>query len=157
MDAIDRQLIDLLRRNARLSQEALAQEVNLSRPAVHERLRRLEAEGIITGYEAQVNWDALGYLITAFIWVRTTGVRCQDAARDLMRLSAEPALIEECHRVAGEWCVLLKVRTRTPRDLEHLIDAIRDGAGVVATMTTLAFSDLTECGRDVVDSQQTPD
>lgn len=145
MDAIDLQIIKLLQTNARQSQEALAREVNLSRPAVHERLRRLEAEHIITGYQAQVNWDALGYLITAFIWVRTTGVRCQDSARTLMNLSHDPALIEECHRVAGEWCVLLKVRTRTPRDLERLIDNIRDCPGVVATMTTLAFSDLSEC------------
>jgi Lrp/AsnC family transcriptional regulator, leucine-responsive regulatory protein len=145
MDAIDLQIIKLLQTNARLSQEALAREVNLSRPAVHERLRRLEAEHIITGYQAQVNWDALGYLITAFIWVRTTGVHCQDSARTLMGLSHDPALIEECHRVAGEWCVLLKVRTRTPRDLERLIDNIRDCPGVVATMTTLAFSDLSEC------------
>jgi Lrp/AsnC family transcriptional regulator, leucine-responsive regulatory protein len=108
---------------------------------VHDRLRRLETDGVIEGYGARVNWAALGYLLTAFVWVRTSGVRCQDAASDILRLRAEPALIEECHRVAGEWCLLLKVRARTPLELEGLIDQIRDRPGVIATMTTLAFSD----------------
>ena len=71
MDALDREIISFLRLNGRMSHEQISQQVNLSRPAVHERIKRLEEQGIIRGYQTLVDWSALGLPLTAFIWVRT--------------------------------------------------------------------------------------
>ena len=60
MDALDREVISFLRLNGRMSHEQISQQVNLSRPAVHERIKRLEEQGIIRGYQALVDWSALG-------------------------------------------------------------------------------------------------
>jgi DNA-binding Lrp family transcriptional regulator len=73
LDALDRSIISFLRLNGRMSHEQISRQVNLSRPAVHERIKRLEEQGIIRGYQALVDWSALGLPLTAFIWVRTSG------------------------------------------------------------------------------------
>lgn len=147
MDAIDREIVRLLRANGRINQENVAREVKLSRPAVHERLKRLEQSGVIRGYEALVDWGALGLPVAAFVWARTSGEkRCRDAGLALMGLSGEDFAVEECHSVTGEWCLLLKVRAASPSALQDLIDAARDTPGVEATMTTVALSTVGEHG-----------
>lgn len=152
MDAIDRKIVSLLHGNGRLSQEALAQQVHLSRPAVHERIKRLGEQGILRGYQALIDWDALGLPITAFIWVRTSGTQCNEIGHVLMRLGNQESMIEECHRVTGEWCMLLKVRVALPLTLQELIDRIRAVPDVQATMTTMALSTLSarESGDEVL-------
>lgn len=148
MDATDREILRLLRANGRIKQERVAREVKLSRPAVHERVKRLEQSGAIRGYEALVDWSVLGLPVTAFVWARTSAeTRCRDAGPALMGLSGEDAVVEECHSVTGEWCLLLKVRAASPSALQDFIDAARDAPGVEATMTTVALSTVGEHGR----------
>ena len=67
MDEIDREIVRISHANGRLNQERIAREVKLSRPAVHERVRRLEEQGVIRGYKALVDWAALGQPVTAFV------------------------------------------------------------------------------------------
>jgi Lrp/AsnC family leucine-responsive transcriptional regulator len=110
MDEIDRAIIQLLLRNGRMSQEQLGQAVHLSRPAIHERLRRLEETGVLRGFTALVNWDAIGWPLTAFVWVKASGTSCYDICQNLLHIPFASAILEECHRVAGEWCALLKLR-----------------------------------------------
>lgn len=133
-----------LQRDGRLSQEQLAQRVGLSRPAVHQRVKRLEAAGVIRGYQAQVDWRALGKPMTSFIWVRTSGPDCVGTGEAILQAGDDRAVVEECHRVTGEWCMLLKVRVADPLALQDLIDRVRGLPDVQATMTTLALSSLTE-------------
>ncbi len=149
MDEIDREIVRLLYANGRLNQERIAQEVKLSRPAVHERIRRLEEQGVIRGYKALVDWVALGQPVTAFVWVRTSGMKCRETGPVLMGLSCEDATVEECHSVTGEWCLLLKVRAVSPSTLQDLIDEIRDAPGVEGTMTAVALSTIGEDRRVV--------
>ena len=144
MDEIDREIVRILHANGRLNQERIAREVKLSRPAVHERIRRLEEEGVIRGYKALVNWSALGQPVTAFVWVRTCGAKCRETGPVLMSLTCDGAAAEECHSVTGEWCLLLKVRAVSPSTLQDLIDEIRDTPGVEATMTAVALSTIGE-------------
>jgi len=144
LDEIDQRLLRELRMNGRTSQERLSQVLALSRPAVRDRMRRLEALGVISGYTIIVDWEALGYPILAFIWVRTANGNCETHARDVMRLSCDQAVVEECHRITGEWCLLIKVRARTSRALSNLLDGIRESSSVSATATTLALSTLRE-------------
>jgi Lrp/AsnC family leucine-responsive transcriptional regulator len=144
LDEIDREIVRILHANGRLNQERIAREVKLSRPAVHERIRRLEEEGVIRGYKALVNWSALGQPVTAFVWVRTSGVKCRETGPVLMGRTCNGAAVEDCHSVTGEWCLLLKVRAGSPSTLQDLIDEIRDTPGVEGTMTTVALSTIGE-------------
>ncbi len=140
LDAIDLQLLRALHANARTSAEELSRVLALSRPAVRDRMRRLERMGVLVGYTIALDWELLGYPILAFIWVRTGSGNCDAHARSVLALSNEAAAIEECHRVTGEWCLLVKVHARTSRDLADLLDAIRESPQVSATATTLALS-----------------
>ena len=149
MDEIDREIVRLLYANGRLNQERIAREVKLSRPAVHERVRRLEEQGVIRGYKALVDWVALGQPVTAFVWVRTAGVKCRETGPILMGLTCDGATVEECHSVTGEWCLLLKVRADSPSTLQDLIDEIRAAPGVEGTMTAVALSTIGEDRRVV--------
>lgn len=146
MDAIDQQILQLLHGNARLSQEQIARQVHLSRPAVHERLKRLEQRRIVRGYRAHLDWAALGKPLTAFIWVRTSSPSFRKVADRVVQAGGEAATVEECHRVTGDWCLLLKVRTTSPLALQNLVDRIREVPGVEGTMTNLALSTVTEYG-----------
>lgn len=144
LDEIDLRLLRELRANGRTSQEHLSGILSLSRPAVRDRMRRLETLGVLSGYTIVLDWERLGYPILAFIWVRTSSGNCDAHARDVMRLSNDRAVIEECHRITGEWCFLVKVRAHTSRDLAGLLDGIREIHCVSATATTLALSTLRE-------------
>jgi Lrp/AsnC family transcriptional regulator, leucine-responsive regulatory protein len=142
MDEIDQAIARLLERHGRLSQEQLARRVRLSRPAVHQRVKRLEAAGVLQGYRAVLDWAAVGLPLTAFVWVRTGGADCAGVGPALLRVGGADGFVEECHRVTGDWCLLLKVRAASPLALQDLIDRVRAVAGVQATMTTLALSSL---------------
>ena len=139
MDTTDIEIVRLLQKNGRMSHEQIAREVHLSRPAVHDRIKRLEQDNVIHGYEAQIDWDAIGLPLTAFIWVRTA-VSCLVAGQSILALTNRSAVVEECHRVAGEWCLLVKTRSASSLALQDLLDAITVVPGVQGTMTTVALS-----------------
>jgi DNA-binding Lrp family transcriptional regulator len=142
MDDLDRSIVRLLERHGRLTQEELARRIRLSRPAVHQRVKRLEAARVIRGYRAELDWAALGLPLTAFVFIRTGGPNCAPVGPALLGLSDDGAFVEECHRVTGEWCFLVKARAATPLALQDLIDRIRAVPGVTNTTTTLALSTL---------------
>jgi Lrp/AsnC family transcriptional regulator, leucine-responsive regulatory protein len=142
LDEIDQKLLLELRKNGRVSQERLSQVLALSRPAVRDRMHRLETMGVISGYTIVLDWERLGYPILAYVSVRTTNTKCEAAARDVMALSQDVATIEECHRITGEWCLLVKVRARSSKALSDLLDEIRALSAVSDTATTLALATL---------------
>ena len=97
----------------------LGRRVNLSAPAVAERVQRLERDGVITGYHAEVDPKALGYSVSAV-------VRVAPAARQLEKIrevARETPEIVECHRITGEDCFFLRLYLRSIDDLEGLLDA----------------------------------
>ena len=127
-----------------MTQESIARQVFLSRPAIHERVRRLEEEGIIAGYRAQIDWRKVGQSLTLFIWVRTSGGKLRDMSEEILRLSSGDTLVEECHLVTGEWCLLLKVRTASTATLQSLLNRLREMPRVRNTMTTVVLSSAGE-------------
>ncbi|MEO7716154.1 MAG: Lrp/AsnC family transcriptional regulator [Capsulimonas sp.] len=145
MDATDTQILRLLQSNGRLSIEQVAQTVHLSRPAVHERVRRLEQSGAIRGYQAVIDWGAVGLPITAFLSVRTAVSAC-DTAQAVVDLNAghTDALVEDCHQITGEWCLLVKIRAGSSLALQRMLDRIRCLPGVQETMTTISLSAASE-------------
>jgi Lrp/AsnC family leucine-responsive transcriptional regulator len=137
VDAIDRHLVELLRTNARLSYAELARQVGLSAPAVHERVGKLEASGVLRGYHADVDPESVGLGVTALIGV----VQDSNAEIDelLATLGGMPE-IESCYFMAGEESFLLKARVGTIAELEHLIVRLNRTTGVARTRTAIALS-----------------
>jgi Lrp/AsnC family transcriptional regulator, leucine-responsive regulatory protein len=118
LDATDRKIIGELAEDGRISNAELGRRVNLSSPAVAERVRRLERAGVITGYRAELDPRMLGYSLTAI-------VRVKPAPGQLPRipeLAAEIPQVSECHRITGEDCFYIKVYLRSIDELSALLD-----------------------------------
>lgn len=133
MDKYDRALLAALLENGRLPFAELARRINLSPPAVADRVARLEAEGVITGYHASVDLAKLGRPIQCLIELRLNDHR---GASLLGRLAEIPQIID-CHRITGESCVMLKVAVTCTAELEELIDQL---AQYGASKTSLMLS-----------------
>src|SRR5215831_15584017 len=134
---IDRQLVELLRHNARLSFAELGRQVGLSPPAVHERIGKLEATGVIVAYRAEVAPGALGLGVTA--WIRVVQAAASDPD-ELIGALRECVEIESCFFLAGEEAFLLEARVASMAELEALIIRINRTAGVAQTRTSIALS-----------------
>ena len=137
VDGVDRALIEALRANGRATYAELARLVGLSAPAVHERVGKLEAAGVITGYHASVDPTALGLGVSALVGV-LQGDR-SDPDRIAEALVALPE-IEDCWFVAGEETFVVKVRVPDVAALEHTISALNRIRGVARTRTTVVLS-----------------
>jgi Lrp/AsnC family leucine-responsive transcriptional regulator len=132
----DRAILSVLADDGRQSYTDLAEKVGLSVSAVHQRVRRLEQRGVIRGYAARLDHEALGLPLTAFVAIRPIDSSQPDDAPD--RLADLPE-IEACYSVAGDDFYLLLVRVASPADLERLLQEIRKAANV-ATRTTVVLS-----------------
>jgi Lrp/AsnC family leucine-responsive transcriptional regulator len=136
VEETDRAILAALADDGRESYTDLAEKVGLSVSAVHQRVRRLEQRGVIRGYTARLDHEALGLPLTAFIAIRPIDPSQPDDAPD--RLAGLPE-IEACYSVAGDDFYLLLVRVGSPADLERLLQEIRKAANV-ATRTTVVLS-----------------
>ena len=121
----------------------LGKATGLSTSAVHQRVRRLEQRGVIKGYAAVLDADAVGLPLTAFVSVTPLDPAAPDDVPDRL---ADIAEIEACHSVAGEENYILKVRVATPGSLEALLARIRAAANV-STRTTIVLSTPFEARR----------
>lgn len=120
LDDTNLALLDELQTDARLSLAELGRRVGLSPPAVAERLQRLERDGVIRGYRAELDPVALGYGLSAVIRVRPAPRQLHKVA-DVARAAPE---VVECHRITGEDCYLLKAHIRSMTHLEELLDEL---------------------------------
>jgi Lrp/AsnC family transcriptional regulator, leucine-responsive regulatory protein len=136
VEEIDRKIVSLLSRNGRMSFTELARQAGLSVSAVHQRVRRLEADGVITGYVALCNADVIGLPLTAFVSIKPFDPAAPD---DLPNRLSDLEAIEACHSVAGDENYILKVRVASPTALEDLLQQIRSLANV-STRTTVVLS-----------------
>ena len=136
LDAVDRRLVRELSADGRASYTDLAERVGLSVSAAHQRVRRLEQRGVIRGYGARIDPDALGLPLTAFVSVKPIDPGAPD---DVPERLAGLGAIEACHSVAGEESYILKVRVGGPGELETLLQEIRAKANV-STRTTVVLS-----------------
>ena len=138
MDETDSKVVAHLMANGRATWAELAGILGLSAPAAADRVRRLEERGVITGYAAIVDADAIGCGLTAFIAV--TLERPMHRAPFLARVQALPE-VQECHHVAGEDDFLLKVRCGSTGELERIVsEEIKGLDGIAHTRTTVVLS-----------------
>lgn len=137
MDETDVLLVTLLQADGRASVTELAEKLSLSRAAVGERMRRLEREGVIQGYAAIVDPRLANPGVTAFVYLRVSGVPAEEDAM-LRRLSEWPEIVE-LHNVAGEDCYLAKVRARDMSALSRVVEALRVPPFRMSTRTTIVL------------------
>jgi Lrp/AsnC family leucine-responsive transcriptional regulator len=137
VDALDRKIIDALRLNGRATYAELGRQVGLSPSAVHERVGKLEATGVILGYHAVVDPTTVGLGVTALIGIHPT-----DTADDEDVATALGALpeVESCYGVAGDEAFVVKVQVATVDELERTLGRLRRIGGVARTRTTVVLS-----------------
>jgi Lrp/AsnC family leucine-responsive transcriptional regulator len=133
LDATNRRLLEELQADARLSLAELGRRVGMSSPAVAERLKRLEREGVICAYRAQVDPRRLGYALGVAIRIRPAPRQLAQVA-ELARQTPE---VVECHRVTGDDCFVM---TAYVRDVEHLETVIDEFAAYGQTTTSIMQS-----------------
>jgi Lrp/AsnC family leucine-responsive transcriptional regulator len=135
-DAIDRQILLILREEGRASHAALAKAVGLSAPAVGERVRKLEQAGVIRGYRAVLDPDALGLDICAFVAIAP---QPRKPATELVERLLSLPEIEELHAVAGNYAYIAKVRVPNTQALDGFLDRLFMLEGVERTETTMVL------------------
>lgn len=142
VDAVDRTLLGLLSTDATRSYAELGRRLNLSPPAVHERVKRLKAAGAIRRTVAVLDPDLIGKPLLAFVHVDTEGWGKSPA---MMQLATLPE-VEEIHAVSGDACLILKVRTAGPAALEDLLAHLYAVPGVKGTRSYIALRTHLERG-----------
>ncbi len=142
MDSIDMQLIKIIEKEGRISHEELSKRLNLSRPAIHNRVNKLEEQKIISGYRANINWVKLGYTTNALVSLRVRTTNYDNMLIELKKLVIPNLVIEECHIVTGTWCIMMKVRCTTPLELKALQDELYKVDGIKESSTSLILSSL---------------
>ena len=137
LDETDRAIVAALLDDGRVTFAELGRAVGLSAPSVHERVRKLEATGVLAGYRAVVPPSAIGLGVSALVGVFTReGVDQEDVAQSLRGVAA----IEDCWAVAGDETFLLKVRAADVDALEATLNVLRRTPGVARTRTTVVLS-----------------
>jgi Lrp/AsnC family transcriptional regulator, leucine-responsive regulatory protein len=134
LDDIDRILVRQLVADGRATLAELAASAGLSVSAVQSRVRRLEARGVVAGYSARINPEAVGQLLSAFVAITPLDPSQPDDAPARLAHIEE---IEACHSVAGEESYVLLVRVASARVLEDLLQRIRTAANVQTRSTII--------------------
>ena len=111
IDNIDRKILDLLQRDAALSQRGIAEKVGLSQNALWRRLKRLEEGGVLRGARMAIDGRALGLDLTVFVMVRTRNHSMEWAEGFRTHVARIPQVVE-MHRIGGDWDYMLKIVTR---------------------------------------------
>ena len=137
----DLRILEVLQRDGRRGYADLGAEVGISGPSAHERVKKLEARRIITGYSATVDPTAAGFPILAVCWLtQAPGTTATDITPDFAAIPE----IEECHHIAGEADYLLKLRARSTSDLERVLRRIQGVRHVFTTETDVVLSTVFE-------------
>lgn len=142
LDDTDRTLLTTLQEDARQTNAELARRVELSATGLHKRLRRLESAGIITGYVARVDREAVGYDMLCFVQV-TLQRHEPDAVDNFRREVQTMPEVLECHHLTGEFDYLLKVVVRNRKHLEQFIlHTLTPVRGMDKIRTSLVLSEI---------------
>lgn len=140
IDSMDREILNIIQKDARTSNADIARQVELAPSAVLERIRKLEKRGVIRGYFANIDPRVLGFGLTAIIAVRTS--ECGAGVGE--QLASIPE-VQEVHEVAGDDCFYIKVRTADTESLGVLLrEKIKAVDNVINTRTTVVLKTFKE-------------
>jgi Lrp/AsnC family leucine-responsive transcriptional regulator len=140
MNDIDKKILNIIQKDARISNAEIARQVGLAPSAVLERIRKLEERGIIRGYVTKIDAAEVGFGLTAFVAVRT-----HECCGETDKFLAEIPEVMEVHDVAGEDSYLLKVRAKNTEDLSRLLrERLKNVPNVASTKTTVVLQTIKE-------------
>lgn len=137
LDDVDQKILDLLLRDGRAPASQLADQVGLSRPAVAERIEKLERAGVVRGTTVVLDPNSLGRAVTAFVAAR--GPKLDTKATKHFRELMEREEVLEVHTVAGEDCYLIKVRTDSIPSLNGILNELTSPPISLSTRTTIVM------------------
>jgi Lrp/AsnC family leucine-responsive transcriptional regulator len=138
IDKIDQIIIDHLERDGRISISDLAEIIGLSRPAVSERMEKLQKQGVIKGFSAVIDYNVVENPVIAFVAARHQGM-IGKAEAGVYELSRKKEVLE-VHGVAGEDCLYLKVRVKDMKELNELVRSLQQPPLNMETKTTIAMN-----------------
>lgn len=144
-DPIDLEILSILASDGRASHAAIGRKVGISGPAVYARVTRLEQEGLIRGYRADIDRSKLGARLTAFVRVTTRPIKVETDTFEPFVWSENRIL--ECHDVASEDTFVLKAGCESPEDLRDLLMRIRARPQVVRTTSSVVLAIIKEPGQ----------
>lgn len=151
IDTIDAQILDLIQTQGRIKRSDVAEHVGLSVPAASERMRKLEERGVVTGYHARLAAKRVGFDVTAFVRVLSTGSEHYDEF--IAGVTAMPEVLE-LHSITGEGSHMVKIRVRNTGALEGLLARLQALPGVRGTQTSIVLSTLKESSTLPVEPMQ---
>ncbi len=137
MDGLDMEILKVLQKNARSSLSEIGQKVNLSVSAVGERVKKLEASGVIDRYVAIVNGSFFHKDLTAFMFISLENPSYIDSFQEFVRGEND---ILACHYITGNYDYVLKVVTNNPATLETLLNKIKSVPGIIKTYTNVVLA-----------------
>ena len=138
MESTDQQILALLARDGRMSYTDIGRVTGLSASAAQQRVRRLEARGLIDGYSARLNAEALGRNLTAFIALRPLDPADDESIPTVVATIPD---VSACFSVAGDSSYLIEANVGTPAELDALLTRIR-GVAKVTTVTTVVLTTI---------------
>ena len=141
MDDIDRKILKKLQENARITVSDLNSEIALSMPAISERIKKLEASGVIKQYTTILDPALLNKHLMALMFLRFDNPKHGDQFTCLVKDEPE---IKECYYITGDFDYSLKILTENTRTLEKLLTRIKNAPGVVKTQTIVILSTITD-------------
>ncbi len=142
LDDVDKAALRALQDDGRLTNVDLARRINLSTPATHARVRRLEKDGYIRKYAAVVDREKAGYDLLCFIHI-SMQMHQLEQVENFRRLVQDMPEVLECHHITGEYDYLLKVVLRNRKDLERfVVDRLTPIPGVARIHTSLVFTEV---------------
>lgn len=151
MDGIDTEILTLMQEDGRITNAEIARRVGMVPSATLDRIRKLESAGIIQGYQVMIDPQALGLMVTAFIFVDADESSTDWSVAEKL---AEIAEVQEVHYIAGEDCYLTKVRATDTEALGHLVrDQIGAIEGVTSTRTSIVMTTIKETSVLPLDGQ----
>lgn len=140
LDDLDLQILDIMQNGAGVSNAEIAKRINLSPPATHARIKRLENEGYINRHVVILNQEMLGFDLLSFIFM-STNIHQTEKLEDMEKALQSMPEVLECHCITGEYDYLLKVANKDRRELENFIRKL-NRLGVTRIQTSLALREI---------------
>lgn len=137
LDEIDIEILELLSENGRMSHEDISKKLNLTRPAIHRRIYKMEDAGFIKGYKVLIDWQKIGYNVDTYVLCKVNTNDFERLISEIMDIKDPRFKIFECYRVTGDHCIMLRIKTIDTADLTRFYDLVLRINGIVDTKTLL--------------------
>ena len=141
MDEKDKEILNILQLNGRMTASEISDRIDLSIPTVAERIRKLTEYGFLQEFRAIAGAKKVGYDVTAYILLDMSSASDYD---DVVKRSKKNSEVLECHSITGEGSHILKIRTKNTSSLELLLRDIQSWPGVRRTRTMIVMSTIKE-------------